>query len=109
MKTIEEVYKRLKEDKEIQKWIEKIKSHKWVKVIEEKMSGVRDSRNPSDCSVLLHSDNRRICGSLLLAQICSAYAPQTSHIPRTLCYTSTATPQKQHQKFNRTPEEKSYN
>jgi len=34
IKIIEEVYKRLKKDKEIQKWIEKIKSHKWVKVIE---------------------------------------------------------------------------
>ena len=27
------------------------------------MSGVRDFRNPSDCSVLSHSDNRKICGS----------------------------------------------
>jgi len=26
------------------------------------MSGVRDSRNPSDCSVLSLSDNRKICG-----------------------------------------------
>jgi len=35
-------------------------------------------------STLTGSDNRRICGSLPLAQICSAHAPQTSHIPRTL-------------------------
>jgi len=34
MKTIEEVYKSLIEDKEIQKQIEKIKSHQWVKIIE---------------------------------------------------------------------------
>ena len=34
IKTIEEVYKSLIEDKEIQKHIEKIKSHEWVKVIE---------------------------------------------------------------------------
>ncbi|AEK73452.1 hypothetical protein GQS_07780 [Thermococcus sp. 4557] len=34
MKTIEKVYKRLKEDKEIVSWIEKIKSHEWVKRIE---------------------------------------------------------------------------
>ena len=34
MKTIEEVYKSLIEDKEIQKQIEKIKSHEWVEVIE---------------------------------------------------------------------------
>ncbi|MCL0051956.1 N-6 DNA methylase [Peptococcaceae bacterium] len=34
METIEVVYNRLKEDKEIHKWIEKIKSHDWVKVIE---------------------------------------------------------------------------
>jgi len=33
-------------------------------------------------SVLSHSDNRRICGSLTLAQI-SPYG-ETSHIPRTL-------------------------
>ena len=33
-------------------------------------------------SVLSHSDNRRICGSLTLAQI-SPYG-KTSHIPRTL-------------------------
>jgi hypothetical protein len=34
-KTVEGVYKLLKEDKEVQNWIEKIKSHKWVKIIEE--------------------------------------------------------------------------
>jgi len=34
MKTINEVYNILKEDAEIQMWIEKIKSHKWIKVIE---------------------------------------------------------------------------
>jgi len=34
MRTIEEVYKSLIEDKEIQKQIKKIKSHEWVKVIE---------------------------------------------------------------------------
>jgi len=34
--------------------------------------------------VLSHSDNRRICGFAFgYAQICSAYAPQTSHIPGT--------------------------
>ena len=33
-KTIEEVYQSLKQDKEIQNWIEKIKSHKWVRIIE---------------------------------------------------------------------------
>ena len=49
------------------------------------MSGVRDARNPSDCSALSHSDNRRICGFTFgYAQICSACAPQTSHIPGTL-------------------------
>ena len=43
------------------------------------MSGVRDSRNPSDYWVLTHSDNRRrICGSLLLAKILQSEA---SHIP----------------------------
>ena len=36
MKTIEDVYKSLIEDKEIQKQIEKIKSHEWVEVIEER-------------------------------------------------------------------------
>ncbi|MCL0032603.1 hypothetical protein M1N06_02380 [Peptococcaceae bacterium] len=35
METIEVVYNRLKENEEIHKWIEKIKSHDWVKVIEE--------------------------------------------------------------------------
>jgi len=35
IKTIEEVYKALKEDVKIKKLIEKIKSHKWIKVIEE--------------------------------------------------------------------------
>jgi len=34
MKTIEEVYKLLIGDKEIQKQIEKIKSHEWVKLVE---------------------------------------------------------------------------
>ena len=34
MKTIEEVYKALKEDVKIKELIEKIKSHRWVKVIE---------------------------------------------------------------------------
>jgi|Deesub1362B_J571_1020462.scaffolds.fasta_scaffold08453_3 hypothetical protein len=28
------------------------------------MSGFRNSRNPSDCSVLSYSDNKRVCGSL---------------------------------------------
>jgi len=35
LKTIEEVFESLKNDKQIQKQIEKIKSHEWVKVIEE--------------------------------------------------------------------------
>jgi len=35
MEKIEEVYNALKEDAEIQMWIEKIKSHEWIKVIEE--------------------------------------------------------------------------
>lgn len=34
MKTVEEVYKALKEDIKIRELIEKIKSHEWVKVIE---------------------------------------------------------------------------
>jgi len=34
MKTIEVVYKALKEDMKIKELIEKIKSHKWVKIIE---------------------------------------------------------------------------
>ena len=34
MKVIQEIYEKLSEDEEIQKWIEKIKSHKWVKIIE---------------------------------------------------------------------------
>jgi hypothetical protein len=34
LSTIEAVYNSLREDKEIQKLIEKIKSHEWVKVIE---------------------------------------------------------------------------
>jgi len=34
MKVIEQVYNSIKDDKEIQKLINKIKSHKWVKVIE---------------------------------------------------------------------------
>jgi len=36
MKTIEEVFKALKEDVKIKELIEKIKSHKWIKVIEGK-------------------------------------------------------------------------
>jgi len=39
-------------------------------------------RSLSLASVLSHSDNRRICGSLTLAQI-SPYS-ETSHIPGTL-------------------------
>ena len=35
MKTIEEVYKALKEDVKVKGLIEKIKSHEWVKVIED--------------------------------------------------------------------------
>jgi len=34
MKTVEKVYKVLKEDGKIKELIEKIKSHEWVKVIE---------------------------------------------------------------------------
>jgi len=34
MEVINEVYRSLTQDKEVEKWIEKIKSHKWVKVIE---------------------------------------------------------------------------
>ncbi len=34
MKTMEEIYNSLKRDKEVNEWIGKIKSHKWVKVIE---------------------------------------------------------------------------
>ena len=34
MKTIDEVYKALKEDVKVRELIEKIKSHKWIKVIE---------------------------------------------------------------------------
>jgi len=33
---------------------------------------------------LTGSLNGQICGSITLAQICSAIAPQTSHIPKTL-------------------------
>ena len=47
------------------------------------MSGVRDSRNPSDCSVLSLSDNRKICGFAFGST--PKFAPQTSHIPGTLC------------------------
>jgi len=36
METIEKVYQDLAQDKDIKNWIEKIKSHKWVKVIEGK-------------------------------------------------------------------------
>jgi len=32
------------------------------------MSWVRDSCKPSDCSVLTHSDNKQVCGSLTLTQ-----------------------------------------
>ncbi len=32
-KTIEEVYQSLSQNKKIQNWMEKIKFHKWVKVI----------------------------------------------------------------------------
>lgn len=34
MKTVEKVYKALKEDEKINNLIEKIKCHEWVKVIE---------------------------------------------------------------------------
>jgi len=34
MKTVEEVCKALKEDVKVEKLIEKIKSHEWVKVVE---------------------------------------------------------------------------
>jgi len=34
MESINEFYNALKEDKEIQEWIEKIKSHEWIKVID---------------------------------------------------------------------------
>ena len=44
IKTIEEVYNALKNDTEIQKWIEKIKSHKWVKVIEGEKNYEQNSR-----------------------------------------------------------------
>jgi len=46
----------------------------------------------SDSAVLrtlpFGSLNKRICGSLTLAQICSAIAPQTSHIPGKLAETA---------------------
>ncbi len=35
LKTIEEVYEALKNDEEVKRWIEKIKSHEWVRLIEE--------------------------------------------------------------------------
>ena len=35
LRTVEEVYQALRNDTEVQVWIEKIKSHEWVKVIEE--------------------------------------------------------------------------
>ncbi|RLF60696.1 MAG: hypothetical protein DRN25_02065 [Thermoplasmata archaeon] len=41
MKVINEVYRSLTQDKEVEKWVEKIKSHKWVRVIE---GGYKDSR-----------------------------------------------------------------
>jgi len=34
LKPVKEVYDNLKEDKEVQKWIEKTKSCEWVKIIE---------------------------------------------------------------------------
>jgi len=34
MRIIEQVYNFMRDDSEIQKWIQKIKEHKWVKVIE---------------------------------------------------------------------------
>ena len=34
LKTIEEVYRELSEDEEVNKWVEKIKSHPWVRVID---------------------------------------------------------------------------
>jgi len=34
MKVIKQAYSSIKGDSEIQKWIEKIKSHKWIKIIE---------------------------------------------------------------------------
>ncbi|MBW9222758.1 Eco57I restriction-modification methylase domain-containing protein [Methanothermococcus sp. SCGC AD-155-C09] len=36
LKTIEEVYTSIKNNSEVKKWIEKIKSHEWIKVIEDK-------------------------------------------------------------------------
>jgi len=45
--------------------------------------GVRNS-SPALGGSLFMSTNRQICGSLTLAQIYSAIASQTSHIPRTL-------------------------
>ena len=33
LNTVDEVYKSLKEDKEVQNWIKKIKSHEWVRII----------------------------------------------------------------------------
>jgi len=45
--------------------------------------GVRNS-SPAVAGSPFGSANRRIYGSLSLAQICSVYAPQTSHILRTL-------------------------
>ena len=41
MKVINEVYRSLTQDKEVEKWVEKIKSHKWVRVIE---GGYKDSK-----------------------------------------------------------------
>ncbi|KAA0018003.1 MAG: hypothetical protein FE037_00355 [Thermoplasmata archaeon] len=35
MKTIEDVYKAIKNDKEVNEWIKRIKFHTWVKTIEE--------------------------------------------------------------------------
>ena len=51
-------------------------------VIEREVVEIK-SRSPTlrFASVLTHSDNRRICGSLTLAQISQS---ETSHIPKTL-------------------------
>ena len=34
LKVVKEVYKELEEDREVAMWIEKIKSHEWIKMIE---------------------------------------------------------------------------
>jgi len=38
MKIVEEIYNSLKSNPEIKKWIKNIKSHEWIKVIEEERS-----------------------------------------------------------------------